>query len=261
MNSQNPVWDGYLADPFCLRVEGDDGPTFYAYGTGSSPGDAVEGDGRMFPVIRSRDLANWEYLGGALEILPQFAGGSYWAPEVAQRDGQFWMFYSACPQRSRGESSGSDGTGDETHRLRVAVADAPGGPFRDCGVLLLPGEGFSIDAHPFRDPQSGEWFLFFAKDFFDGRVGTGTAVVRLGDDMKSTVGEVHTVLRASSDWHIHDRGRTLYGQTWDAWHTVEGAFVLFHQGLYYCLYSGGAWHTKDYGVSYGVAEHPLSTLR
>ncbi len=264
----NPVWNGYLADPFCLRVEDADGLWFYAYGTGSSLGDAPSNDAdepneRAFPVLRSRDLVNWEFLGGALEILPQFRGSAHWAPEVAQRDGKFWMYYSAQvpPVSGAAPVENVNGSGDETHRLRVAVSDAPQGPFRDCGVFLLPGEGFSIDAHPFCDPQSGEWFLFFAKDFLDGRVGTGTAVVRLGDDMQSVEGEIQTVIRASSDWHIYERNRPLYGQHFDAWHTVEGAFVLFHEGLYYCLYSGGAWQTPGYGVSYGVASHPLGPWR
>jgi GH43 family beta-xylosidase len=253
----NPVWNGYLADPFVLQHDG----WYYAYGTGSSSGDAVEDNGRTFPVLRSRNLAQWEPLGNALEVPPQFQGGAFWAPEVAFRNGQFWMYYSAAQGPSPGIDSGVDGTGDETHRLRVANASHPGGPFSDCGVMLLPEEEFTIDAHPFCDPQTGEWYLFFAKDFFDERVGTGIAVVALSEDMQHTSGPVQTVLRATGDWHIHARDRFIYGQTWDAWHTVEGPSVLFHQGLYYCLYSGGAWHGDEYGVSFGVAEHPLGPWR
>lgn len=28
-------------------------------------------------------------------------------------------------------------------------------------------------------------------------------------------------------------------------------------GRYYCFYSGGAWHSNNYGVGYVMAEHPL----
>lgn len=247
LNYQNPVWDGYLADPFVLRWQGE----YYAYGTGSSIGDVKTSRTRMFPVVHSRDLATWELLGGALELPPEYLDGTAcWAPEVAERDGVFWMYYSASPPG-----------GDETHRLRVARADHPAGPFRDVGKYLLPDEGFTIDAHPFRDPRDGQWYLFFSRDFFDGRVGTGTAVVPLADDMIATLDKPRPVLRASSDWHIHARDRTIYGRTWDAWHTVEGAFVLERQGQYFCLYSGGAWHTENYGVSFGVADHPLGPWR
>jgi GH43 family beta-xylosidase len=161
---------------------------------------------------------------------------------VAERDGKFYMYYSAS----------GDG-GDETHRLRVAVADHPAGPFVDSGKLLLPEEGFTIDASPFRDPKDGRWYLFFAKDYFDGRVGTGTAVVELNEDMRSVCGDPAPVVRASADWQIYERDRTIYGRQWDAWHTVEGPFVVHHDGRYYCFYSGGPWTTPNYGVSYGVA--------
>jgi arabinan endo-1,5-alpha-L-arabinosidase len=235
MTYRNPVWGGYLADPFVLRHNG----FYYAYGTGSDEGSGHQRDGRVFPVLRSEDLVNWTLLGGALEPIGNSLSVIYWAPEVAERDGRFYMYYAA------------DG------RLRVATSDRPEGPFRDVGVDLFPNEPFTIDASPFRDPKDGQWYLFFAKDYFDQRVGTGTAVVALGEDMVSVVGTPKTVVRASSDWQIYERNRNWYNRVWDAWHTVEGPFVLEHAGKYYCLYSGGCWQGPDYGVSYAVADHPL----
>lgn len=237
----NPVWDGYMADPFVLKHNGE----YWAYGTSER-----QPDGRWFPVLHSTDLAHWEYVGGALEPLRSLDGTAYWAPEVVLRDGVFYMYYSAAGN-----------AGDESHRLRLATAPHPAGPFRDAGRHLLPAEGFSIDGHPFQDPGDGQWYLFFAKDFFDRRVGTGLAVVPLADDMMTPLEPPRTVIRPSSDWHIFERGRTIYGRTWDAWHTIEGPFVLFHNCLYYCLYSGGSWQTVDYGVGFGVAEHPLGPYR
>ncbi|MCA1594844.1 MAG: glycoside hydrolase family 43 protein [Chloroflexi bacterium] len=234
---QNPVWAGYFADPFVLRWNNE----YYAYGTGP----AAE-NGRVFPILHSLDLAGWTSLGGALDPLRNPACDSYWAPEVAVHEGRFYLYYSAA-----------SGPGDDTHRLRVATADHPAGPFTDSGRILLPDEGFTIDAHPFRDPRDGKWYLFYARDFFDERVGTGTAVVTLADDMMTATCPPRTVIRASSDWQIYERNRTIYGQQWEAWHTVEGPFVLVHEGRYYCFYSGGAWHSENYGVSYAVADHPL----
>ena len=245
----NPVYDGYFADPAVVRTSAG---VYYAYGTGHGP----ERDGRQFPILRSADFVNWEYVGGALPPLPDDAGEpftAYWAPEVAERDGKFYLYYSAAT-----------GGRDETHRLRVAVADAPEGPFRDLGKIALTGEfadRFCIDAHPFRDPKDGQWYLFFATDFFTYRVGTGTAVVPLADDMCSPAGEATVVLKANADWMIYERDRHHYGQTWTAWHTVEGPFVWAHGGRYFCFYSGGNWQTAAYGVGYGVADHPTGPFR
>lgn len=239
MHYKNPVWSGYLADPFVLRYSG----MYYAYGTGSDEGSGRQPDGRAFPVLSSPDLVNWTHLGGALVPFSTEKTVAYWAPEVAERDGKFYLYYAA------------DG------RLRVAVSERPEGPFVDAGRDLFPDEPFTIDASPFRDPRDGKWYLFFAKDFFDERVGTGTAVVPLADDMMTPLAPPTPVVRASSDWHIYERNRDWYNKTWDAWHTVEGPFVLERKGRYYCLYSGGSWQTPDYGVSYAVADHPLGPYR
>jgi GH43 family beta-xylosidase len=240
----NPVWPGYFADPFVLKWRGE----YYAYGTGPSVTDERTGKAMQFPILRSRDLVNWEPSGGAMESLAD-SPSAYWAPEVAEWDGRFYLYYSAAAG------------GDENQRLRVAVADHPAGPFVDSGLHLFPDEGFTIDASPFRDPKDGRWYLFFARDYFDERVGTGTAVVPLEDDMVTPADAPRSVIRASADWQVYERNRHHYGQTWEAWHTVEGPSVLEHEGLYYCFYSGGAWHSENYGVSYGVAEHPLGPYR
>lgn len=236
----NPVYAQYFADPFVFQHEN----VYYAYGTGSSAGDKPVSDGRFFPVLRSLDLVHWKPLGGAL--VPPSGGHAFWAPEVAARDGHFYLYYSMASRE-----------GDETHRLRVAVADDPAGPFVDSGKLLLPDEGFTIDAHPFCDPRNGRWYLFFAKDFFDDRPGTALAVVPLAEEMVSVAGPVTTVLRASGDWQIYERDRTLYGRKFEAWHTLEGPCVRFHDRRYYCFYSGGAWTGPGYGVGVAVADAVL----
>lgn len=225
----NPVWNGYLADPQVFRYEGQ----YYAYGTGKAD------DGRQFPILHSSDFANWIYAGGALEPINNPPMKEYWAPEVVEHKGKFYLYYA----------------GDL--KMRVAVADSPVGPFMDSGKLLFPDLPFSIDGHPFFDPVSKQWYLFFAKDFFDNRVGTALAVVQLSDDMTSTVGPVTTVLRAFADWQIYERNRTLYDKKWDAWHTVEGPFVIYRDGQYYCFYSGGNWQTPGYGVGCAVSKNIL----
>ncbi|AQQ09799.1 Extracellular endo-alpha-(1-_5)-L-arabinanase 1 precursor [Sedimentisphaera cyanobacteriorum] len=226
LSYENPVWDGYLADPHIFRAEG----SYYAVGTGQAE------DGRHFPIVKSDDFVNWEHTGGALEPLEEPNLELYWAPEIAERDGKFYLYYA----------------GDMN--MRVAVAESPEGPYEDAGIKLFPDLEFSIDGHPYKDPVSGEWYLFFAKDFFDKKPGTALAVVKLGDDMLSTEGQVHTVMRAFSDWQIYERNRDWYDKTWPAWYTVEGPAVLHKDGKYYCFYSGGNWQTPGYGVGCAVSK-------
>jgi arabinan endo-1,5-alpha-L-arabinosidase len=233
---RNPVHDGYFADPFVLRTDGG----YVAFGTGAFV------DGLAFEVLVSDDLVTWRSAGGALEPLSPEKGTDYWAPEVAEHDGAWWMYYSV-------------GFGERGHHLRVARADRPTGPFRDEGVDLTPGELFAIDPSPFRDAD-GTWYLFFARDVLEtDRVGTMLAVDVL-DGMTRLRGEARTILRPSADWQVYRRDREMYGARYD-WHTLEGPFVRRHGGRYWCFYSGGAWEEPTYGVACAVADHPLGPWR
>ena len=233
MTFSNPVHPGYFADPFVLRHDG----MFYAYGTND-----VAPSGSAFEILRSEDLVHWTSLGRALPAVDGLSARDHWAPEVAEHEGRFYMYFSA-------------GVEDRDHHLRVAVADRPEGPFRYDGEVLTPDERFAIDASPFRD-DDGQWYLFYARDVLEGeRVGTSLAVDRLVD-MRRLAGEPVTVLLPSADWQLFLRQRPMYGAVYD-WHTLEGPFVVKRLGRYWCLYSGGAWTGGGYGVSYGVADSPL----
>lgn len=242
MHPRNPVWPGYFADPFVLRTaEG-----YFAYGTGETLEQSSNGVLGAFKVLRSQDFVTWQVAGAALTVAAETAQNVYWAPEVAAYNGRYHLYYSSAPAGH-----------DVKHRLRVALADDPLGPFIDRGPVLPEAEGFTIDAHPFCDPRDKQWYLFFAKDYFDGRTGTGLAVAPLTPDLLRTKEPARTVLRANADWQIYERNRVLYGRQWTAWHTLEGPCVTVREGRYYCFYSGGNWQTHDYGVSYATAEHPL----
>lgn len=230
-----PVWDGYFADPFVLRLA--DGG-YVAYGT--HPGS--DGD-RVFEALVSPDLEHWESAGAVLERLPARFGEDYWAPEVAEADGAYWMYYSV-------------GRGIEGHHIRVARADAPTGPFTDLGVDLTPDEVFAIDAHPFVDAD-GRRYLFFARDVLDHeRPGTHLAVAPLDEGMTSLGGPVVPALAPNADWQLYERDRDIHGRLFD-WHTLEGPAVVARGGGYWLTYSGGAWTGPGYAVGVAVAPHPL----
>lgn len=251
MHYKNPVYPDYFADPFVWEHGGE----YFAIGTGSDEASGGVGDKptRVFPLLHSADMVRWSPAGKALERPDPALGATFWAPEVAFSEGNFWLYYSV-------------GHGDARHQIRVATAQHPLGPYRDAREhpLVAPRDPpFAIDPHPFRD-EDGRWYLFYARDFLDSgecspfgqvRAGTALAVDRL-TSMDRTADEERVVLRARRDWQRFLANRPMYGATFD-WHTLEGPFVRKHDGRYYCFHSGGRWETDSYGVDYAVADHVL----
>ena len=236
-----PVFAEYFADPFVWRHEGQ----YFAIGTGEKEAAGTVGE-TIFPLLRSNDLFHWEPAGQALQRPDASLGANFWAPEVAWHDGNFFLYYSV-------------GHGDKNHQLRVAISRAPLGPYHDHGSVLSPELcSFAIDPHPFRD-RDGQWYLFYARDFLDSsetsRAGTALMVTRLSQ-MLTADGPGKVVLRARCNWQRFQAQRQMYGHEFD-WHTLEGPCVHYHQGRYYCLYSGGCWENESYGVDYGVSENVL----
>ena len=237
----NPVYAGSMPDPGVMRHQG----AYYAFGT---TGGERKADGRIFTLLRSRDLVTWEELGGALTPPSADAEAQYWAPEAAAEGGRFYLYYAAGHP------------GEERMALRAAVADRPEGPYTDTGTPLVEctGNRFAIDAHPFRDAD-GQWYLFYARNYPEAgggfKAGTGLAVDRLVG-MTRLAGACRTVLRARYDWTLYEANRRMdaYGKTFPEWHTIEAPFVRRHRGRYYCFYSGANWQTARYGVDYAVAD-------
>lgn len=221
----NPVYTYSCPDPFVLKYCGE----YFCYSTGWAH------DGRAFQILHSRNLVDWQRLGGAMDPLP---GGSpeYWAPEVICVNGLFYLYYSV-------------GDGIQM-RLRAAVAEKPDGPFRDSGKPLTNDE-FAIDAHIFED-EDGTRYMFYAKDFLDHtHIGTGIVADRMLDEL-TLEGKPKPVALPRFDWQVFDPNRLEKGGV--RWHTVEGPFVLKHKGKYYQMFSGGNWKNITYGVSYAIAD-------
>jgi beta-xylosidase len=250
MTYQNPVYPFYFADPFVWKHEG----RYYGVGTGpvrqmTKASDADfhkfndKGQEVAFPLITSPDLVQWDLVGGALKVPSWASGGDFWAPEVVYSGGLFYLYYSVAAEGLK-------------HQLRVAISKTPTGPFEDFGPLMREPEAcpFAIDAHPFRD-MDGQWYLFYAVDFLDSsndhRAGTALVVDKL-ESMTRLAGSSRVVLRARSDWQLFKKSRAMYGKVFD-WHTLEGPCVRYHDGLYYCFYSGGCYEGAGYGIDYGTS--------
>jgi beta-xylosidase len=234
----NPVYTNYLADPFCWYHNG----TYYAVGT---RGGGKHDPARDVPMIKSRDLQHWDYVGQVLEVPADECGGLVWAPETAFHDGTFYLYYHA-----NGNGKG--------FRVRAATSKNPEGPYRDTGTPLtdVAQNDFVIDSSAFRD-DDGQWYLFYATDFTNSDAttfrGTALAVDRL-IDMTRLEGKPTTVMRAHWQWQVYERNRNMRGKVAD-WYTLEAPEVVKRNGKYYCFYSGGNYQNDSYGVDYLVADN------
>ena len=163
---QNPVFEPVLADPSVLRAE--DG-YIYAYGTED---DWADGEGvRVVPVLRSKNMAAWEYVGEAFETKPSWKPGGVWAPDVSYFNGMYYMYYTMSIW------------GDDNPGIGLAVADSPAGPFEDLGKLFDSDEigAYSID--PMLIVEESVPYLFF------GSIEAGIYGIELTEDGTATVGE------------------------------------------------------------------------
>lgn len=202
------------ADPDVLYWNG----TYYLYPT--TPATNIGG----IKVYTSTDLVNWTDKGMAMTAGEDNWGESgFWAPDLIERDGKFYMYYTA------------------NERLCVSVSDSPLGPFKQINYGPMHEDIPEIDAHAFRD-EDGQYYFYFVR-FNHGNLIYGA---KLNDDM-ITIDEdsIVEVLVPSQPWEK------------DMANINEGPFMLTHDGKYYLTYSGSHFESPMYGAGYAVSDSPL----
>ena len=222
-NFKNPMQTG--ADPFVLFYEG----KYYMYSTTETGKVLVgandfatetdEGDGIY--VYVSNDMKSWEKHGYALKKGDSMGEKWFWAPEVLEYRGKFYMVYAS-----------------EEH-IAIARADHPLGPFKQEEKHWLR-EGKSIDGSFFVD-DDGTVYLYYVR--LDGQ--NRIYVVKMKDDLSGIEEEYENCLIAAEE----------------PWETLdcliaEGPFVLKHKGLYYLTYSCNHTRCIDYAIGYAVSKSP-----
>ncbi|HHX54277.1 MAG TPA: family 43 glycosylhydrolase [Clostridiales bacterium] len=212
----NPVLVG--ADPFVFLYDG----VYYHYAT-----DAPDG----YYVYSSNDLKEWKKLGYGLKKGDVKGEKWFWAPEILEADGKFYMAYTA----------------DE--HLGMAVSDSPAGPFVQ-NVKRFMSERCAIDGD-FLVDDDGTVYLYYVR-FDRGNVIYGT---RLADNTADLAQRVDTL-------SIDDETRLLEVEDKYPWETIdgrvaEGPFVIKHEGKYYLTYSANGYTCRDYAIGYAVSDSPL----
>ncbi|MCR4920572.1 MAG: glycoside hydrolase family 43 protein [Bacteroidaceae bacterium] len=199
----------FLADPFILYHEG----LYYAYGTGAS--DGIE-------VYTSKNLRAWTRQGLALHRDDVWGDHWFWAPEVYEVDGIWYMYFTA-----------------EEH-ICVATATSPLGPFRQQEKKPMIASEKCIDHTLFRDDDGQAWLFF---DRFND--GLNVWVAQLEDDLTTLRPEtMRPCIHVSQPWE-------------EVWPRVnEGSFVIKHKGKYYMTYSANSYESPMYGLGCATATSP-----
>jgi len=211
---KNPVLPGDFPDPSVIRV----GDEYWATATTSEWAP-------HFPILHSTDLVNWELVGTIFPEMPSWAVGNFWAPEISEDNGTYYVYYTAR------EAGGS---------LCVAVATAsdPAGPYDDYGPLICQPVG-SIDGFPIRD-ENGTRYLLWKEDGNSVGLPTPIWAQELSEDgTEFAFGTTPTILFQNEP-------------SWEA-NLVEGPFVLKHGNYFYNFYSGAGCCTKNCSYALGVA--------
>jgi xylan 1,4-beta-xylosidase len=215
----NPVEAGDFPDPSVIRV----GADYWAAATSSEW--APE-----FPILHSRDLINWQVVGSVFERRPEWSVGSYWAPEISEYRGRYFIYYAAR------RKSGS---------LCVAVATArrPQGPYKDHGPLVCQEVG-SIDGFPVTD-ENGRRYLLWKEDGNSVSKPTPIWAQPLSPDGTRLVGRRRELIHNDQPWEKH--ASLPYGDL------VEGPAIVRHGGWFYMFYSGNFCCARECNYMMGVA--------
>lgn len=193
----NPVFEPILADPTVIRDENTG--LFYAYGTEDNWGDGK--GNRLMPILRSKDLINWHYVGDVFAKKPNWKHhGGLWAPDINKINGKYYLYYSYSLW------------GDSDPGIGLAIADKAEGPFEDKGKLFTTRE---INVPNSIDPsfyeEDDEKFLFWGS--FGNGAAQGIHGIPLAKDGASVPDLTKKFKVAAGDWEaamIHKRAGYYY---------------------------------------------------
>lgn len=250
-----------FGDPYVLKAS--DGK-YYMYGTGGVD------DG--FRVCSSSDLINWKeegrvYQGNTPE---SWTVANFWAPEVYERNGKFFMFFSADWKHNPTNEL-------ENFRIGVAVADKPTGPFVEMDNKPLFDPGYPVIDGNLLFNNDGRVFLYYSRCCYKNPVESEVAAwakekgmfseieeswvygVEMKPDLSAIIGEPVLLLyppKTMDDDQAEWESRSVTsGEVNRRW--TEGSFIFEKNGTYYMMYSANHFGGEHYAVGYATSKSPL----
>jgi len=220
----NPVFQGWYADPE-VRVFDNQ---YWIYPTYSAP----YGEQTFLDAFSSTDLVTWTKHPRILEVANvKWATRAVWAPSIVERDGWYYLFFSANDIQNDQQLGG----------LGVARSRRPEGPFQDyLGKPLVDkfqNGAQPIDPFVFKDPD-GSFYLIY------------------GGWRHCNIARLNP---AFTGFVPFPDGTTFKEITPEGY--VEGSFMFMKDGQYYFMWSEGGWTGPNYAVAYAVASSPLGPFK
>lgn len=113
------------------------------------------GNEETFSHSVSRDLCDWKAVGHCLELGPPgaFDADMIWAPYVAEKEGQFYMFYTGCIQPFRSPDRWFEG---HHRQIGLAVSSDLVTWKKTELPVVIPGK----DPHVLYDERRKRWILY-----------------------------------------------------------------------------------------------------
>jgi beta-xylosidase len=210
----NPVIPGDVPDPSVIRA----GDGYWATGTSSEWAP-------HFPLFHSKDLVSWKQAGAVFQSPPAWSEANYWAPELMEDKGQFFIFYTA---RKKGGPLCA----------AVATAAQPQGPYTDHGPLVCDPDG-SIDGVLIRDERDVPYFVWKQDGNSRGHPTPIWAQQLAEDRIRFAQGSARQQLIVND-------------APWEG-AVVEGPYLLKRGGWFYMFYAGGACCGRECTYGEGVA--------
>ncbi len=209
---QRLVLPGDYPDPSVVKI----GDTYWATATTSNWAPA-------YPLLKSKDLINWETVGHVFNELPAWADYYFWAPEIVYENGKTYIYYSA---HKRGGNL----------CIGIASADRPEGPYRDHGPIICQEVG-SIDAYPIRD-ENGKLHMIWKEDANSVGKPTPIWIQELNEERTALIGEKTLMFKNDVRWEAN---------------LVEGISIDKHGDYFYAFYAAAACCGRECSYANGIA--------
>jgi beta-xylosidase len=224
-----------------------------------------------FKAYSSGDLIHWQEEGMVYEgaTAESWTVDCFWAPEVYERDGKYYICFSANWKENPDNEA-------ENFRIGLAVSDKPTGPFKEMYNRPLFDPGYPvIDANLFF--ENDKIYLYYSRCCYKHPVNSEIADwaktkgwygeieeswvygVEIKPDFSGFIGEPQLLLSPpekmndpQAEWESRSVTSQEVNRRW-----TEGSFILKHNSLYYLLYSANYFGGKNYAVGYAVGKTPL----